>query len=211
MREMFSDVITKEQSATPISGMGDDAFIPGSQMTEIGLGGGVVGDAPSLGEVRASELGLGRGLTGKAAERPYLPHVLAPAGLKDLKKRAKKTHGGMESMRDAWRQMPNAFRRHVPGTVEDAKIRFGKDYFLGDVPTIKAVRLAAHETSMASRDFLKETAEAITVKPPDGKSIVIPLAEIAKRTTPISGMPNMGLILKPTEIRDIMAYLMTLE
>lgn len=59
--------------------------------------------------------------------------------------------------------------------------------------------------------FLKETAEAITVKPPDGKSIVIPLAEIAKRTTPISGMPNMGLILKPTEIRDIMAYLMTLE
>lgn len=167
MREMFSDVITKEQSATPISGMGDDAFIPGSQMTEIGLGGGVVGDAPSLGEVRASELGLGRGLTGEAAERPYLPHVLAPAGLKDLKKRAKKTHGGMESMRDAWRQMPNAFRRHVPGTVEDAKIRFGKDYFLGDVPTIKAVRLAAHETSMASRDFLKETAETLGRKADD--------------------------------------------
>ena len=37
------------------------------------------------------------------------------------------------------------------------------------------------------------------------------IAEIANRTTPISGMPNMGLILKPTEIRDIVAYLMTLN
>ncbi|MFT5127188.1 MAG: quinoprotein glucose dehydrogenase [Rhodothermales bacterium] len=59
--------------------------------------------------------------------------------------------------------------------------------------------------------FIKETAKAITVKPPEGKLLTLPIAEIANRTTPISGMPNMGLILKPTEIRDIVAYLMTLK
>ena len=67
------------------------------------------------------------------------------------------------------------------------------------------------DDSVLAGVFLKEEDKAITIKPPEGEPIHIPLAEIASRTTPISGMPAMGQILKPTEIRDIVAYLMTVE
>jgi len=67
------------------------------------------------------------------------------------------------------------------------------------------------DDSVIAGAFQKEDDKAITVKPPEGKPIRIPLAEIASRTTPISGMPAMDQILKPTEIRDIVAYLMTLK
>ena len=36
-------------------------------------------------------------------------------------------------------------------------------------------------------------------------------AEIAERTNAVSAMPPMGLILKPREVRDIVAYLSTLR
>jgi quinoprotein glucose dehydrogenase len=36
-------------------------------------------------------------------------------------------------------------------------------------------------------------------------------AEIAQRTNPVSAMPPMGLILKPREIRDLVAGLAMLK
>ena len=161
MREMFGDIITKEQSATPIAGMGDEAFIPGSQMTEIGFGGGVPGAQPSLGTLRATELGLGRDLVGEAADRPYLPHILSSQGEKEVKKIAKHKYGKIETMRDAWKDNPNALKREIGGTVEDVNLRFGKDFFITDAATISAVRQANHATQIASRNFLKETAETL--------------------------------------------------
>ena len=161
MREMFGDIITKEQSATPIAGMGDEAFVPGSQMTEIGLGGGAAGAPPALGTVRATELGLGRGLAEEAAERPYLPHILSSQGEKELQKIAKHKYGNIETMRDAWKSNPNALKREIGGTVEDINLRFGKDFFITDAATISAVRQANHATQIASRNFLKETAETL--------------------------------------------------
>jgi hypothetical protein len=161
MREMFGEIITKEQSATPIAGMGDEAFVPGSQMTEIGLGGGVPGAPPPLGTVRATELGLGRELVGEAAERPYLPHILSSEGEKELQRLAKHKYGNIETMRDAWKSNPNAIRREIGGTVEDINLRFGKDFFVTDAATISAVRQANHATQIASRNFLKETAETL--------------------------------------------------
>ena len=58
---------------------------------------------------------------------------------------------------------------------------------------------------------LKETPAAITVRLPDGKERVIPRSEIASQTPPISVMPPMGVILKPREIRDVVAYLASLK
>jgi quinoprotein glucose dehydrogenase len=45
--------------------------------------------------------------------------------------------------------------------------------------------------------------------PPTERRIV--KAEIAQRTNPVSAMPPMGLILKPREIRDLVAGLATLK
>lgn len=157
MREMFGKIIGTEQSATRIA-MGDEAFIPGSSIKEVGEG---AATASPLGLERATELGLGRGLGEEAAKRPYLPHILSEAGEKELKKIAKHEYGSVENMRDAWRKNPSAIHRKVPGTVEDVNLQFGKDFFITDAATIKAVRQANHATQMSSRNFLKETAETL--------------------------------------------------
>jgi hypothetical protein len=127
-------------------------------MTEIGRGAATLSPA---GEIRAGALGLGKGLTGEAAKRPYLPHILSEAGEKELKKIAKHEYGSIENMRDAWKKNPSAVHRSIPGTVEDVNLRFGKDFFITDAATIKAVRQANHATQMSSRNFLKETAETL--------------------------------------------------
>ena len=36
-------------------------------------------------------------------------------------------------------------------------------------------------------------------------------AEIAERTNPVSAMPPVGIIIKPREVRDLVAYLSTLK
>ena len=57
----------------------------------------------------------------------------------------------------------------------------------------------------------KETPEAVTVRLFDGKQRVIPRAEIASQSPPISIMPAMGAILQPREIRDVVSYLLSLK
>lgn len=57
----------------------------------------------------------------------------------------------------------------------------------------------------------KETPEAVTVRQFDGKQQVIPRAEIAAQTPPVSIMPPMQGILQPAELRDVVAYLSSLK
>ena len=57
---------------------------------------------------------------------------------------------------------------------------------------------------------IKETPEAIAVRLPDGKKRVISRSEIASQTPPVSVMPPMLGILKPREIRDVVAFLIKL-
>lgn len=168
MSEMFENQLTKEQAGVSVR-VGDDIMGPRSERV-------APVDVGAISGTRATELGLGKDLPQKSIDpvtgmerltRPYVPHILTSAGEKEMKKRAKKIHGGMENMRDAYRQMPNAVRRDVKGTVEDVNLRYNRDFFLTDAPTIKAVRTASHETSMASRDFLKQTAETLGRKAAD--------------------------------------------
>ncbi len=54
---------------------------------------------------------------------------------------------------------------------------------------------------------VKETPEAITVRLPDGKDRIIQRSEIVSQTPPVSVMPPMLGILKPREVRDVVAFL----
>ena len=56
----------------------------------------------------------------------------------------------------------------------------------------------------------KKTADTWTLRLPDGKQVAVPVAEI-KTHTLTTTMPPMGAILKPTEIRDVVAYLKSLK
>ncbi|MDF1656916.1 MAG: HEAT repeat domain-containing protein [Verrucomicrobiales bacterium] len=65
--------------------------------------------------------------------------------------------------------------------------------------------------------FVEETGEAVILKIPDpedsAKQIekAVPLSEIASRQPPVSAMPPMGLMMKKSEIRDLVAYLASLK
>jgi len=74
---------------------------------------------------------------------------------------------------------------------------------------IETIQLKSGETVAGS--VLKETAKAIDVKLPDGKTRRLNVTDVAQRTPPISVMPPMLGILTPAEIRDVVAYLTTLK
>ena len=65
--------------------------------------------------------------------------------------------------------------------------------------------------------FLEETEEAVILKVPDPDDSAnqieqaIPLSEIASRQPPVSAMPPMGLMMKKSEIRDLVAFLASLK
>ena len=58
---------------------------------------------------------------------------------------------------------------------------------------------------------LKESANTLEVRLPDGKVQKIAVTSVASRTPPISVMPPMLGILTPAEIRDVVAYLSGLK
>ena len=59
--------------------------------------------------------------------------------------------------------------------------------------------------------FAKETKTEYHIKSPDGKITKYKKSEVATKQPPMSGMPPMHLLLKPKEIRDLVAYLATLK
>lgn len=56
-----------------------------------------------------------------------------------------------------------------------------------------------------------EDPKQVTVVTPEGKTEVIPVADIEERTAAKSAMPPVGPILKLSEIRDVIEYLATLR
>ena len=60
--------------------------------------------------------------------------------------------------------------------------------------------------------LLSETDKQVVIGDTDGKSVTIPLAEIDERSAAAqSAMPKMGSVLTPLEVRDLVAYLLTLQ
>lgn len=59
--------------------------------------------------------------------------------------------------------------------------------------------------------LLTETPDKLTLRQPDGVEVTAAVKEIAVRTPPISVMPPMHGILTPRQIRDVVAYLTTLN
>jgi quinoprotein glucose dehydrogenase len=56
-----------------------------------------------------------------------------------------------------------------------------------------------------------ETDEAVTVTLPDGKTETVAKADIEQRKPPVSAMPEMGKVLSPRELRDLVEFLSTLK
>ncbi|QVL33506.1 HEAT repeat domain-containing protein [Telmatocola sphagniphila] len=73
------------------------------------------------------------------------------------------------------------------------------------------VTLALFDGRVIAGTITAEDNSKITLKTPDGKSVTVPIAEIEERTKPTSSMPAMDGRLTPREIRDLIAYLMTLK
>ena len=79
-------------------------------------------------------------------------------------------------------------------------------------PGFDMVTLELKDGKSLSGTLIKETAASVFIKSADGKTTIeYKRSEIQKLTPPISGMPPMALLLKPNEIRDIVAYLSTLK
>ncbi len=58
---------------------------------------------------------------------------------------------------------------------------------------------------------IKETADKITLRQPDGIDVSASVVEVSERTPPVSVMPPMHGILTPRQLRDVVAYLGTLK
>lgn len=59
--------------------------------------------------------------------------------------------------------------------------------------------------------ILAEDKKKITLKLPDGKTVVYSTDEVVDRTVPTSAMPTMEKVLTPWEVRDLIEYLATLK
>jgi len=65
--------------------------------------------------------------------------------------------------------------------------------------------------SLAGLFMQDDPTNGIKLKMADGKAKFFKHTDIASKTDPISGMPPMELLLKPHEIRDLVAYLASLQ
>ena len=78
-------------------------------------------------------------------------------------------------------------------------------------PGFGSVAYVLTDGRVVSGTLKAEDAQQVTVLTADGKSIVIPVADIEERTAAKSAMPPVGSILKLSEIRDVIEYLATLR
>src|SRR5690606_9284019 len=73
------------------------------------------------------------------------------------------------------------------------------------------VSLTLKDGSSLAGTLTSETADGLEVKLPDGQLRHVATAEITQKSPPMSVMPPMLGILKPDEVRDVVAYLASLK
>jgi putative heme-binding domain-containing protein len=79
------------------------------------------------------------------------------------------------------------------------------------VPGFGVASVTRADGSTVSGALLKQDDHEVVVRTADGKEVPIPAAQVAKVTPPVSPMPPMGAMLSPTELRDVIAYLVSLK
>lgn len=79
------------------------------------------------------------------------------------------------------------------------------------VPGFGLATVTLKDGSTVSGSLLKHDGKGAVVKLADGKEVTIEKDKIAQVTPPVSPMIPMGPILSPTELRDVMAYMMSLK
>jgi quinoprotein glucose dehydrogenase len=104
--------------------------------------------------------------------------------------------------------------------LSDLGLRQNRVYVLESLVNPSAVVVPGYGLTMVTRkdggsvagSLIRETETDLVVKVGDpGVEQVIPKAEVASSTPPMSAMPPMALILKKEEVRDLVAYLVTLK
>ena len=78
-------------------------------------------------------------------------------------------------------------------------------------PGYGTISLTLKNGDTVAGQFRKETKKEIEVRDADNKSTMVPIDQIETRSPVVSTMPPMLALLKKDEIRDLMAYLLTLR
>jgi hypothetical protein len=73
------------------------------------------------------------------------------------------------------------------------------------------IEVTRKDGTRASGLCLDSSTAGVTLEVGRAAPLVIPRSEIASETRPVSGMPPMGLGLPPRALRDVIAYVLTLE
>jgi putative heme-binding domain-containing protein len=79
------------------------------------------------------------------------------------------------------------------------------------VPGFGFETLTLRSGEVLAGSVVSETNESLRLRQPDGNVKDVALSAIASRTPPVSMMPPMLGILKPAELRDVVAYLASLR
>jgi len=79
------------------------------------------------------------------------------------------------------------------------------------VPGFAVGTFKLNDGRLITGSIFGENEKEVTVKQQDGSIVTIPVGDIKKRVPPTSPMPPMDNVLKPREIRDLIAWLATLE
>ena len=70
--------------------------------------------------------------------------------------------------------------------------------------------MTLNDGSVVTGQFREETKSEIVIRDAEKKVTKVKLSDIKERSQVISTMPPMGYILKKSEIRDVIAYLMSI-
>lgn len=74
-----------------------------------------------------------------------------------------------------------------------------------------SVTISTLDGAVIAGVIVKEDAKELTIKKPEGRTVVVAKADIESRTTPTSPMPSVERTLSPREVRDLVEYLTTLK
>lgn len=97
--------------------------------------------------------------------------------------------------------------RKAPGYLLAALVEPGRDI----APGFGFITITLNNGTSVSGTLEKEDDSQISIRLPEGTLRSMKRADIKTRTAPVSSMPPMGAILSKKELRDILAYLQSLN